>query len=383
MVLNLDNCDFKEGTLPSQKIRELFDNGIIEPSADESKIQPASLDPTLSNKIFSLDSSIGVFRPKWDKKIEDILKTLPNGAVREYSLEGGFELRRGFTYLIPLNEKLSWAEDIFIRSSPKSSFGRLFLNTRLLADYNYAFDEVQLVKGRTISLWLLVQPLAFNIILYPNMSLNQLRFFYKSEGRLPPSELKSEFSRNKLVDYQSSLNKWVKDSYKTLYFWDGVRVHLDLANSPYAGLIARKVWEPIDTSKLNYYKIEDYFDVVLSKDNKVKLEPGSYALFRSKEFLMVPPHLSSELRSHSYLGINATLHFAGFIDNGFNGQLVLEVHSNELSPVILEDSMPISKLDFYRTLCVPDKIYGRSIGSHYSLQRGVKVAKFFKADDFR
>ncbi len=383
MNLNLAGCDSTEGTLPSQKIKELFDNDVVTPQSDNSKIQPASLDPTLSNKIFSLDSSVGLFRPKWDARVEDILKTLPNGSVREYSLEGGFELRRGFTYLIPLNEKISWVENLFIRSSPKSSFGRLFLNTRLLADYNYAFDEVQLVKGRTISLWLLVQPLAFNIILYPNMSLNQLRFFYKSEGRLSPSEVKSEFSKNKLVDYQNSLNKWIENSYEKFYFWDGIRIHLDLTNNPYAGLIARKVWEPIDTSKLNYYDIKDYFDVVVSEDSKVKLEPDSYALFRSKEFLMIPPYLSSELRSHSYLGINATLHFAGFIDNGFNGQLVLEVHSNELSPVILEDSMPISKLDFYKTLCVPDKIYGKSIGSHYFLQKGVRVAKFFKSEDFR
>ncbi len=383
MVLNLDNCDINEGTLPSQKIRGLFANKIVEPPSDDSYIQPASLDPTLSNKIFSLDPSVGLFRPKWNLRISEILTALSANSVKEYSLEGGFELRRGFTYLIPLNEKVSWMENLFIRSSPKSSFGRLFLNTRLLADYNYAFDEVQLVKGKTISLWLLVQPLAFNIILYPNMSLNQLRFFYRSEGRLSPLELKSEFSKNKLVDYQHSLSRWVENSYKKFYFWDGIRIHLDLTNSPYAGLIAKKVWEPIDTSKLNYYNIKDYFDIVMSKDNKVKLESDSYALFRSKEFLVVPPHLSSELRDHSYLGINATLHFAGFIDNGFNGQLVLEVHSNELSSVMLEDSMPISKLDFYKTLCVPDKIYGRSIGSHYFLQKGVRVAKFFKADDFR
>ncbi len=356
-----------EGPLSSQHIRELIKGRILISELDETRIQPASFDPTLSDEIYSLSDSLGIFRPKAYSTVEEVLDKLPKTMCKKYSLKGGFELRKGFSYLIKLREEFNWIPDLFIKSSPKSSFGRLFLNTRMIADYNPSFDEVQPVEGKKLSLWLLVQPLAFNIILYPNMSINQLRFFYKSEGLLAPRDVKAELENFELVRPKQDIS-----------FWRGLTIHLDLTNKPYSALVAKHVWEPIDTRKINYYNIDDFFDKVLSTEGKMKLEPNSYVLFRSKEFLKIPRHLSSELRSHSYIGLNGTLHFAGFIDNGFEGQLVLEVHSDELSSVILEDNMPISRVDFYRCFEVPDKIYGRHIGSHYSNQRGVRVAKFFR-----
>ena len=61
---------------------------------------------------------------------------------------------------------------------------------------------------------------------------------------------------------------------------------------------------------------------------KIHVLPGEYYLLASAEVLKVPSHLK-KLASHSHIGISV-LHFAGFIDNGFVGDLVFEVRSEEV-----------------------------------------------------
>ena len=246
------------GALPSQIIRSFIKEKKIVAKYNEDKIQPASFEPTLSKDLYFIDTSNGLFRPSDYKTISELIHEFPRRYIKEYSIEGGFELRAGFTYLIRLNEKLSFLNDIFVKSSPKSSFGRLFVNTRLLADYNSGFDEIQTVKGKEINLWLLVQPLAFNILVYPNISLNQLRFFKGGEELLNYKEISNELKRGNLIGQVNSLDKWVVNKQQNIF--SSLRIHLDLSNSV-SGLVARKVWEPINTTRKNYYEIEDFFNI--------------------------------------------------------------------------------------------------------------------------
>ena len=71
------------------------------------------------------------------------------------------------------------------------------------------------------------------------------------------------------------------------------------------------------------------------------------------------------------------MHFAGFIDNGFNGDLVFEIVSYEKSKMELKDGALISPLDVYKTE-IPDRIYGSSIDSNYNFQFGPRPSKQFK-----
>ena len=82
----------------------------------------------------------------------------------------------------------------FVKSSPKSSFGRLFINTRMLTDYNPCFDEINSSyrNETSLNLWILVQPLAFNVIAHPGLCFNQLRFFRDYNGTLNPMQLRKE-----------------------------------------------------------------------------------------------------------------------------------------------------------------------------------------------
>jgi predicted NUDIX family phosphoesterase/deoxycytidine triphosphate deaminase len=147
-------------------------------------------------------------------------------------------------------------------------------------------------------------------------------------------------------------------------------------------LRARLNPDPIDLSKKGVCEAEEFFEPILaSGDGKMKLDGGEYYLIASKGILQIPPHLNVGLRDHFPGGFRGPLHFAGFVDNGFVGDLVFEVRMDEIASMCLDDGMPVSTLDLFRT-GVPDRLYGEKIGSHYHGQVGPRPAKYFKPFDY-
>ncbi len=384
------------GCLVSQEIRRKIVDGLIHTGANlslneqgrfadkslEDRIQPSSFEPILGDELFILDTETkGIFRPKPNTSVYKTLLELPARQRKLVDIGGGFEIKKGFTYLLHLQDKLSLNKGEFIKSSPKSSIGRVFLNTRLLADYNPCFDEIiwSYMVGRQMDLWALLQPQAFNLIVHPGITVNQLRFFSGEDAQLTPAQLAEEFRKNPLLV--------PKDKFFSAepIITDALQIHLDLSGKYTEGIVglrARHNPYPIDLSKASTYEAEEFFEPVVLKEKFLQLKQGEYFLFSSKEILKMPPHLNSELNSHSHVGFSGPLHFAGFIDNGFDGDIVFEVRSDELTNVALEDNMPISRLDVFRT-AVPDKIYGNSIGSNYQQQVGQRPSKHFKTFDFK
>ncbi|KYK24587.1 hypothetical protein AYK26_03355 [Euryarchaeota archaeon SM23-78] len=371
--------------LTSQEIRKKILSekpALLVPSFSEDRIQPSSFEPVIGEELFVLDTEVeGVFRPQLNQSIYETLLNLPGRQRRKKNISAGFEIKKGFTYLIPLEEKIILKKGEHVKSSPKSSFGRLFLNTRMLADYNPCFDEInsQYKTDAELSMWLLVQPLAFNAIIHPGLSLNQIRLFRGHAFPLSPSTLIKEFKKTPLL----YLKKEKARVPTTPMITDTLQIHLDFRGEYTGGIIglrARHNPEPINLAKKHEYEAEEFFEP-LKSDKKITIKRGEYYLFCSKELLKIPSHLNVELKSHSHIGLTGPLHFAGFIDNGFEGDLVFEVRSDELSSMELVDEMPISKLDFYRT-AMPDKVYGSSIGSNYYDQIGPRPPKFFKPFDF-
>jgi dCTP deaminase len=384
------------GCLVSQEIRGKIVDGFIRTGTNlslneqgrfadkslEDRIQPSSFEPILGDEMFILDTETkGIFRPKPGTSVYKTLLELPARQRKLVDISNGFEIKKGFTYLLHLQDKLSLNKGEFIKSSPKSSIGRVFLNTRILADYNPCFDEIiwNYMVDRQMDLWALLQPQAFNLVVYPGITVNQLRFFSGEDAKLTPAQLAEEFCRNPLlVPKDDSVSS-------EPIITDALQIHLDLSGKYTEGIVglrARHNPYPIDLSKTNTYEAEEFFEPVVLKEKFLQLKQGEYFLFSSKEILKMPLHINSELNSHSHVGFSGPLHFAGFIDNGFNGDLVFEVRSDELTNVALEDNMPISRLDVFRT-AVPDKIYGNSIGSNYQQQVGQRPSKHFKTFDFK
>ncbi|MBU2561603.1 MAG: 2'-deoxycytidine 5'-triphosphate deaminase [Nanoarchaeota archaeon] len=371
--------------LASQHIRQRLQDGRIVGKLDEARIQPSSLDPIICDDVFVLDTETdGIFRPNTSESVYRTLLQLPGRQRRKVCIDDGFELKKGYTYLLKLEERVRLASGEFVRSSPKSSLGRLFLNTRLLADYNPCFDEAlaQYRPDTELDLWLLVQPLAFNIIARPGLTLNQLRFFTGQGASLSPQEIEDEIEQNPILysrDVEGNLSPAAH------IITDGLQIHLDLSGRNTEGVIALRARHnptPIDLSKKAECEAEEFFEPILARGRtKMMLRGGEHYLFASKEILQIPPHLNVELRSHSHVGFTGPLHFAGFIDNGFRGDLVFEVRMDEIASMSLEDGMPVSKLDMFRTE-IPDKLYGVAIGSSYQGQVGPRPAKYFKAFDY-
>jgi len=391
--------------LVSQQIRESVTSGFLQiPGQDlsinpasgffvngdlEARVQPGSFEPTLADEVFIIDTEdYGLLRPRRDETVYRTLLKIPRRKRPRKSIHDGFEIKSGSTYLIKLNEKVSPSNNeqgiSLVRSSPKSSTGRLFPKTRFLADYNPGFDEINRLSDREIDLWLLVQPLPFNLVLWPGITLNQLRFF-SGDARLSDDELRGEFLRNPLL-YEKKDGEEIPIDISKEGISDGLRLNLDahgVSTHGVFGLRARKNPDPIDLAKTDFYTAEDYFEPVIFKEDGRKLfRRGESYLVASNEILSVPPHLSAELRRHSKEGIEGRTHDAGFVDQGFKGDMVLELTSEEETEVLAEHEMPLSSLEFFRTSETPDKLYGQVSRSNYQLQQGPRISKHFKPFDF-
>lgn len=263
--------------------------------------------------------------------------------------------------------------------------GRLFLDTRLVTDYHNCLDEAHgaLSQGRTLDIWLLVQPVAFNVILHSGLSLNQLRWFRGLDAQLTSRELTDEIVNNPLL-YTVDENGTLVPS-KNYFTGYGIQTHLNLlgkSSSGIVGLRARRNPTPIDLRLKKEYDAEDFFEPLKAKDGRLTKRRGECCLFGSHEVIKIPRHLNAEMRDHSHIGLRGPLHFAGFFDNGFEGDAVYEIRSDELADVELQDKMPITTLDFFRTQ-EPRRLYGNDSGSHYQGQIGPSPPKFFKPFDFK
>ncbi len=362
----------------SSWFEEAIVDGRIVGDVEGDQVQPSSFEPVLSGQGYVLDAELsGLFRPERRRRIESSLDGLDENRKERIDLSDGYELKRGFTYLLKLDEQVVLDDDEYVKGSPKSSLGRLFLHTRLLADYNLGFDEIHPHGEGPMDLYVLVQPLVFNVVVAPGYALNQLRWFKGVGARVEPDDLQARHASKPLL-YESG-DGGLEASDLTVS--DSVYLHLDLSgygDDDVVGLRAKRTPQPIDIRVNGEYDMRRYFEPVSSSNGEVEVKSREYYLFGSKEVFDMPGDLSAEAYQHSSTGISGPLHFAGFIDNGFQGNLVFEVRSDEMSNMRIFDGMPISKVDFFETKDA-GKEYGDRIGSNYDGQRRIQVAKYFSS----
>lgn len=363
----------------------LDDKGKFRDENLEKLVQPTSHDPIIGDEAFILDSEIGgIFRPRRNESVYKTLLQLPSKRRIRKNISDGFEVNQRFSYLVHLEQKVKLSNELVIRSSTKSSFGRIFLNARMFSDYNTCFNEINnpSPNGDPLDLWLMLQPLKFNLIFYPGLCINQLRFLYGDDVCLSSSEIKNEFSKEPLLYTKSNDGKL--ESITPVISPEGLQVSLNLLGNDTHGIIgfrARSTPESIDLKKVGNYDIEDFFEPCVVKDGSFVFKGEECYLFSTAEILNTPKHLAFELETRSDVGFRGELHFAGFIDNGFKGDLILEVVSSELTDMIWYHGMPVGKLKIFNTE-IPDKLYGEAIGSNYFGQTGPRPAKFFKKIDY-
>ena len=356
----------KRGALTIQRIKDLYAYGCIksENTFDEGQIQPASLDLRLSKRCWQISAS---FLPGKNKTVNQKLSIL---STKEIDIEEGKLLKRGCIYIVELQEKLELPKELSCIANAKSSTGRLDILTRLITDNSNCFDRI--FSGYKGKLYVEIAPISFSIIIKSGITLNQLRFHY-NQNILSDVELNTLNQKTSIVEEKSQIDNGVT-----------ISVDLRVRGSKPAGYKAKKGAPPVNLSKLNYHNVADYWDRVITTDGSMILEPGAFYILRSREYIVIPPHLAAEMVPYEVKMGEFRVHYAGFFDPGFGAQMtsekekskaVLEIRCHE-TPFILEDKQVIGKL-IYETLTeVPIEVYGKKIRSNYQGQ-DLKLSKHF------
>ncbi|MFP6707543.1 MAG: 2'-deoxycytidine 5'-triphosphate deaminase, partial [Alphaproteobacteria bacterium] len=153
------------------------------------------------------------------------------------------------------------------------------------------------------------------------------------------------------------------------------------------GYRAKRHTDLIDIARVNYYDPHDYWEPILAEENSgLTLNPGDFYILVSREAITVPPDHAAEMVAYDTLVGEFRVHYAGFFDPGFGWaeaggegtRAVLEVRSHDV-PFLLEHGQTVGRLVYERLTNLPDRIYGRDIGSNYQKQ-SLALAKQFRRD---
>ena len=304
-----------------------------------NQLQPASLDLTLSDRCYRIKSS---FIPN-DIKISEVIKEL---SLFKINLNQNTLLEKNCIYLCELNEKLNLPNNIMGKSNPKSTTGRLDIFTRVITENGREYDYINYnYNGK---LYLEIIPQSFSIILKKNTSLNQIRFF---QG--------------------SNINDKIKQ----------INISVSIKRSQITAYKAKKITSAIDLNKINFYKLERYWEKIIPEDNYFIIERDEFYILRSKEKIIIKNNQAAELEPYKDSFGNFRVHYAGFFDPGFgNNKLgtpaVLELRAYD-TPFIIRDGQLVGQLNYYGIEEIKKKSYGINIKSNY-FNQNLKLAKQFK-----
>ena len=363
---------FKEGAFPNQYIERLISSGYVKSKTPISpdRIQPSSLDLSVSNRCWLLPASI---RPEMTEKVVDLIEKY---SIQAINLETDI-LIKGQTYIVELNESLELPKNISARVNTKSSLGRIDGWVRVITDLNEQFDVIK--SGYKGKLFALIVPGSFHFKIPVNTSLNQIRFF-NNNSFLDSEELK-KLHKEKTLLYDSdgkpmkNIDRYIKDNC--------LIVPLDLTLN-IVGYIPKNSLEPIDLGKKHFYEPEHFWSAVYKgKNDELFLKAGVFYLLMSYK-VSIPPEYAAEMMPFDESYGDLRTHYAGFFDPGFGYGKEGEVQGNAAvlevrgfnHDVIARDGTAICLFKFEKLSERATKIYGE--GSNYGEQKGINIAKFFK-----
>ena len=372
--LERDLRGFTTGVLPSQKIEEFIKAGHISAKTPIShdQIQPASLDLRLGPVAYRVRAS------SLPGERSSVMERVERLRLHEIDLTKSSVLEKGCVYIVPLIEELSLPSQISGKANPKSTTGRLDIFTRLITDYGTEFERVpQGYKGK---LYIEIVPRTFSVLVQEGTRLNQLRLV---RGGPPPSDkqLDKLHEKETLVYSEDGLPGQAMIS-------KGLWLSVDLrgsSDSEVIGYRAKRHAPLMDLNEINYYEPLEYWEPISrSKTNQIILNPDDFYILVSKEKISVPHNFAAAMVPYDPSVGEFRIHYAGFFDPGFgygSGDIkgtnaVLEVRSHEV-PFLLEDGQVVGRLIYERLLAVPEKVYGKDIGSSYQCQ-GLSLSKQFK-----
>ena len=232
----------RKGALPAEQIialHKLSSIKCLRPLTD-NQIQPASMDLRLSKKCWEVEAS---FLPGRRKTVRQKLSKLKK---REIDIGDFKTLAKGKIYIIQIQEELSLPDNISAVANAKSSTGRLDILTRLISDNSSCFDRVR--KGYKGKVYVEIAPISFSIIIKEGIKLNQLRF-HNEQQIITDRQLEKLNARFNIVENGTQIDNGIT-----------ISVNLKGKDNEPIGFKARKSCPAINLSKLNFYKVETFWE---------------------------------------------------------------------------------------------------------------------------
>lgn len=363
----------KEGALPHQTICELIKCGAIQGSS-LSNARPASLDLTLSDEIYRVES---VFKPQFSHTVRQEMHCV---GPELQTWNSPLELE--VTYLARLNEILQLPRSIYGYSNPKSSSGRVDVHVRMLADGINRFDSAG-IKGYNGELWCLITPRSIRPKLQTGESLLQLRLFNANTRFTNDFEMEMAYRKNHFL-YTPNGEEISFAAALTADDDAALMLTINL-NADIVGYRCEKTQKMLDWNRRDYEPTDFFQPIQRPKNGSITLRKGDFYILFSNEFIKVPPEFAVEMVPIDLRAGDFRAQYAGYFDPGWghgpDGSLkgapaVLEVRSYE-DNILVRHGEPICKMTYERMYEVPDMLYGAS-GSNYLHQKGPRLSKHFK-----
>lgn len=356
----------RTGVLPKQRLRELLCPGFIE-GVDPRYLNPASIDLPLSDEAYRIES---VFLPQQKDRVRDLLKLV--GAT-PHNFSNPLEV--GVSYLIRVEGKWNLPSTVYGYVNPKSSTGRNAFFCRTVADHVDMYDALT-GPGWSGELWVLIRPDYFPVLVKPGLPVSQVRLF---DGKSFLDDIHTELAIQKtglLFDEHGRKLPLIETRRHTDAFL------LSLYVGPEMGWECRGTRKMLDTG-IFAYEPEPFFKPIDVSGEEYILRKGCFYILTTREWIMVPPDLSAELRAIEPRLGEFRSHAAGYIDPGWGygkhgdekgRPITLEVIPME--DMLARNGQIVARLRYEFMQEVPEVAYDAA-ASNYVGQRRARLSKNF------
>jgi dCTP deaminase len=358
--------------LPKQHLRDISfgENPMIlaDGGLDEKQISIASVDCRLGDVAYAMKSAA----LPHGEKVAHLIKRYTHFKFKLSENETSV-LQRGVSYIIPLREHLALSPEFYAVFSPKSSTGRADIFVRVLTDKFAHYDKTDF--GYKGLLYLEVTPLSFNVRICSGLELTQFRVRTRSSQAISKEDLASLHAKYGILrgkDGRSIPNGKLNVDNGSLYY------HIDLERDIVGFEAVPSPIEELDMTLSYEHDPEDFWRPIMRpRGGELVLTPNVFCLLATVERTVIPPEVCGEILPYEVSSGEFRSHYAGFFDNGFGSSCegtvgVLEVRGREF-PFRLKHGQPICRMDFERTLEVPEELYA----GHYT-QSGPSLSKHFR-----
>lgn len=346
------------GVLNKRQMRQLLQENFITFDGSKPKVDHSSIDLSLSDDAYEMiEGSVKPSDPPYNRFIKNAKLAQKHNPMSD----GNYELKKQRTYVFRLQEKLEAplrdAGVIYGQATAKSTVGRVDVLARLIVDgmrtYE-CFDPIGLKKGLG-EMYLEITPITFDVMVKPDTSLTQLRFFY---GNPDDVAIKSRdlfhtiFPQSKEPDESLTVNL----DEATIGNMNGTTCEgvAFRSKGSLEGLDAVRLWDVSDKpNPCAYWDLE-----VSDGHQRLYIKPDVFYILRSKEKLCVPKEVAIYCRASDETMGEMRIHYAGFVhpyfglfrEDGKKGTpLIFEVRGHQV-PVSLADKEKMANLIFYRML---------------------------------